>query len=65
MAFPIHQQVADAGIEIKTLAGQWAHDYPDRVSGHSSQGVGRGAEHTHTLFVGIGLMRCYTGLTGI
>ena len=33
MAFPIHQQVADAGIEIKTLAGQWAHDYPDRVEG--------------------------------
>ena len=31
MAFPIHQQVADAGIEIKTLAGQWAHDYHDRV----------------------------------
>lgn len=44
MAFPIHQQVADAGIEIKTLAGQWAHDYPDRVSGHSSQSPGRGAE---------------------
>ncbi|GIR66790.1 MAG: hypothetical protein CM15mP71_0160 [Candidatus Poseidoniales archaeon] len=44
MAFPIHQQVADAGIEIKTLAGQWAHDYPDRVSGHMSQGAGRGAE---------------------
>ena len=44
MAFPIHQQVADAGIEIKTLAGQWAHDYPDRVEGHSSQGVGRGQE---------------------
>ena len=44
MAFPIHQQVADAGIEIKTLAGQWAHDYPDRVEGHSSQGEGRGAE---------------------
>jgi hypothetical protein len=44
MAFPIHQQVADAGIEIKTLAGQWAHDYPDRVSGHSSQGAGRGQE---------------------
>ena len=44
MAFPIHQQVADAGIEIKTLAGQWAHDYPDRVSGHSSQGPGRGQE---------------------
>jgi len=44
MAFPIHQMVADAGIEIKTLAGQWAHDYPDRVEGHSSQGVGRGQE---------------------
>ena len=44
MAFPIHQQIADAGIEIKTLAGQWAHDYPDRVSGHSSQSSGRGAE---------------------
>ena len=44
MAFPIHQMVADAGIEIKTLAGQWAHDYPDRVVGHSSQGEGRGAE---------------------
>ena len=49
MAFPIHQQVADAGIEIKTLAGQWAHDYPDRVEGHSSQGVGRcGSIPLHT-----------------
>jgi hypothetical protein len=44
MSFPVHQQVADAGIEIKTLAGQWAHDYPDRVEGHSSQSAGRGAE---------------------
>lgn len=44
MAFPVHQIVHDAGIEVKTLAGQWAHDYPDRVSGHSSQGTGRGAE---------------------
>jgi hypothetical protein len=44
MAFPIHQQVEDAGIEIKTLAGQWAHDYPDRIEGHSSQSSGRGAE---------------------
>ncbi len=35
MAFPTHQIVADAGIETKTLAGQWAHDYPDRLSGHS------------------------------
>jgi len=44
MAFPVHQQVDDAGLEIKTLAGQWAHDYPDRIAGHSSQGSGRGAE---------------------
>jgi hypothetical protein len=44
MAFPTHQIVDDAGIEIKTLAGQWAHDYPDRDSGHSSQSPGRGAE---------------------
>jgi len=44
MAFPIHQQGHDAGIEVKTLAGQWAHDYPDRVTGHSSQSSGRGAE---------------------
>lgn len=50
MAFPIHQQIADAGIEVKTLAGQWAHDYPDRLSGHSSQSSGRGAEaYPHTL----------------
>jgi hypothetical protein len=44
MAFPTHQLVEDAGIEVKTLAGQWAHDYPDRVAGHSSQSSGRGAE---------------------
>ena len=48
MAFPIHQQVADAGIEIKTLAGQWAHDYPDRVEGHSSQGEGKAEAPLHT-----------------
>lgn len=44
MAFPIHQQIEDAGIEIKTLAGQWAHDYPDRKSGHSGLPSGEGAE---------------------
>ena len=32
MSFPVHQQVEAAGIEIKTLAGQWAHDYPDQGS---------------------------------
>jgi hypothetical protein len=44
MAFPTHQIVEKSGIEVKTLAGQWAHDYPDRMSGHSSQEAGRGAE---------------------
>ena len=44
MAFPTHQLMEEAGIEVKTLAGQWAHDYPDRVSGHSLQGSGEGAE---------------------
>jgi hypothetical protein len=44
MAFPTHQIAEDAGIEIKTLAGQWAHDYPDRESGHAGQSAGRGAE---------------------
>ncbi|MGA0379200.1 MAG: CocE/NonD family hydrolase, partial [Candidatus Poseidoniaceae archaeon] len=44
MSFPTHQIVADAGIEIKTLAGQWAHDYPDRTSGHSALPSGEGAE---------------------
>ena len=44
MAFPAHQYVEAAGIEIKTLAGQWAHDYPDRASGHSSLPSGEGAE---------------------
>ena len=44
MAFPTHQLVEEAGIEIKTFAGQWAHDYPDRASGHSSLPSGKGAE---------------------
>ena len=43
MAFPTHQIVADAGIEIKTLAGQWNHNYPDRAD-HSALPVGRGGE---------------------
>ncbi|MBN29811.1 MAG: hypothetical protein CMB34_04010 [Euryarchaeota archaeon] len=44
MSFPTHQIVEEAGIEIKTLAGQWAHDYPDRKSGHSGLPSGEGAE---------------------
>ena len=44
MSFPTHQIVEAAGIEIKTLAGQWAHDYPDRKSGHSALPSGEGLE---------------------
>ncbi len=44
MAFPTHQLVEEAGIDVKTLAGQWAHDYPDRQSGHSTLPSGEGGE---------------------
>ena len=44
MAFPAHQMSIDAGFEVKGLYGQWAHDYPDRESGHSSLSSGRGGE---------------------
>ncbi|MEC7756884.1 MAG: CocE/NonD family hydrolase C-terminal non-catalytic domain-containing protein, partial [Candidatus Thermoplasmatota archaeon] len=44
MAFPVHQMSIDAGFEVKGLYGQWGHDYPDRVSGHSGLSSGRGAE---------------------
>ena len=44
MTFPAHQIVENAGIEVKTLAGQWAHDYPDRLEGHSALSSGRGEE---------------------
>ena len=44
MAFPVHQMAVDAGFDVKGLYGQWAHDYPDRESGHSSLSSGRGAE---------------------
>jgi hypothetical protein len=43
MAFPTHQIVEAAGIETKTLAGQWNHNYPDRQD-HSGLPVGEGAE---------------------
>ena len=35
---------SDAGFDVKGLYGQWGHDYPDRVSGHSGLSSGRGAE---------------------
>ncbi|MCP2504783.1 MAG: CocE/NonD family hydrolase [Candidatus Poseidoniaceae archaeon] len=43
MAFPTHQLIEAAGIEAKTLAGQWNHNYPDRQD-HVDLPVGEGAE---------------------
>ncbi len=34
MAFPTHHKLEDAGLEVKGLYGQWAHDYPDRPDDH-------------------------------
>ncbi|MBP50590.1 MAG: hypothetical protein CMA68_00695 [Euryarchaeota archaeon] len=44
MAFPVHNMVRDAGMDVKGLYGQWGHDYPDRRSGHEGLSSGRGAE---------------------
>ena len=44
MAFPTFQLVQDAGIEVKALAGQWAHDYPDRAPSHATLPSGEGGE---------------------
>ena len=50
MAFPAHQISEANGFEVKGLYGQWAHDYPDRASGHAGLSSGRGAEaYPHTL----------------
>jgi predicted acyl esterase len=44
MAFPTHQRVEGAGIEIKGLYGQWQHQYPDRPSEHMRNAAGVGKE---------------------
>ncbi len=44
MAFPVHNMVREAGLDVKGLYGQWGHDYPDRRSGHEGLSSGRGAE---------------------
>jgi hypothetical protein len=49
MAFPVHQIVADAGIEIKTLAGQWNHNYPDRQDHAQLPPGGGGEAYPYTL----------------
>ena len=44
MAFPTHRIAQNAGFDVKGLYGQWAHDYPDRASGHAGLSSGRGGE---------------------
>lgn len=44
MAFPTYQLLQEAGIPVRCLAGQWAHDYPDRLQDHTSMPSGKGAE---------------------
>ena len=44
MAFPVHNMVRDAGLDVKGIYGQWGHDYPDRRGGHEGLSSGRGAE---------------------
>ncbi len=34
MAFPTHHKLEDAGLDVRGLYGQWAHDYPDRLEEH-------------------------------
>ena len=43
-AFPTHQLLKDAGINVQTIAGQWGHNYPDQPSVHEGLDSGYGAE---------------------
>lgn len=42
MAFPTHQRLVDAGIEVKGLYGQWQHMFPDTPGSHSGMPLDRG-----------------------
>ena len=43
-AFPTHQLLKDAGINVRTISGQWGHNYPDQPSVHERLESGYGAE---------------------
>ena len=43
-AFPTHQLLKDAGINVRTIAGQWGHNYPDQPTVHEELESGYGAE---------------------
>ena len=43
-AFPTHELLRRQGINVRTIAGQWAHNYPDQPDRHSEVSSGYGAE---------------------
>ena len=43
-AFPTHKLLKDAGINVRTIAGQWGHNYPDQQTVHEGLESGYGAE---------------------
>lgn len=43
-AFPTHELLHQQGINVRTIAGQWAHNYPDQPDRHSEVTSGYGAE---------------------
>ena len=43
-AFPTHELLRQQGINVRTIAGQWAHNYPDQPDRHSEVTSGYGAE---------------------
>jgi hypothetical protein len=43
-AFPTHQLLSDAGINVRTISGQWGHNYPDQPTVHEELESGYGAE---------------------
>ena len=43
-AFPTHELLRQEGINVRTIAGQWAHNYPDQPDRHSEVTSGYGAE---------------------
>ena len=43
-AFPTHDLLRKQGINVRTIAGQWAHNYPDQPDRHSEVTSGYGAE---------------------
>ena len=53
MASQLIKLFEDAGIETKTLAGQWNHNYPDRKTTQATCGEGAEAFH-YTSKMGLG-----------